>query len=864
MRGSKRSADTPPDDPRATNTDVPEVEPTRGAKRQADFEPDDPRLAADGDESEVVIDMPVPASQPTAHRPASTLDHECGKCGTGFRSRNALHRHLNKTRHLIIDEDEQPVIYGCEQDSEETRRSSQEQRELQASQIRQAMIDHFESRCHPNCNDITARSGSVMGSPPGTDEAGGWQENDEHASGQMASQPNPPKEISSLSSHPGPKVKTSEIKSRDLKWVDIGSGVMSRTFVQATHMTTTSKGGPNICDVHSRKIWSLSTGKMIDDCVIDDTTDQMLGRELAAKDDIRVEVTLKNAVALFERKGPDVCEIYSQPRVCQEAMSKHLQPGWSLDLTTKDPATGDHWDLSQPKVQSRVRKLVRDTQPYCIIGSPPCTPFSPLQEIGRAKRDPKVMANELARGKEHIKFCLEIYAMQLNGKRHFVHEHPERSRAWDMPEVVDFLLRPNVDSTVLHMCAFGMTAKDEQGEGLVQKATRVMSSSDEVIKQVTLQCSNRGGGRIHRHVHLIQGRAKYAQVYPRLFGERLCEGIAAQKKLDSLGVQSRPLMSVEQMSKAAGQTSSGECPSEALHETGGTGMVAFDDVSGQQLEPSLMIKARADEIAYFREMGVYEKVNVSECWAETGKAPIAVRWVDINKGDTQNPNYRSRLVAKEFNTGVRPELYAATPPSEVLRLMLSLVASGKSQGIGLMYADVSRAYFYAKAVRPVYVKLPDEDWQAGDEHRCGKLQMSMYGTRDAALNWALEYGDTLRAAGYVQGKANPCLFYKKANGVAIMVHGDDFVAVGPEAHLIETRKTLEDKYKIKVEKLGCGSDCKSEMRILNKVVRATDSGITLRLTHDTPNWSSRSLISRLPRFRLCPDPRRRSAECQEE
>ena len=96
--------------------------------------------------------------------------------------------------------------------------------------------------------------------------------------------------------------------------------------------------------------------------------------------------------------------------------------------------------------------------------------------------------------------------MQLNGKRLFVHEHSERSRAWDRPEVIDFMLKPNDDSTVLHMCAFGMTAKDEQGEALVQKATRVMSSSDEVIKQVTLQCSNRGGGRIHRHVHLIQGR----------------------------------------------------------------------------------------------------------------------------------------------------------------------------------------------------------------------------------------------------------------------------------------------------------------------------------------------------------------------
>ena len=144
-------------------------------------------------------------------------------------------------------------------------------------------------------------------------------------------------------------------------------------------------------------------------------------------------------------------------------------------------------------------------------------------------------------------------------------------------------------------------------------------------------------------------------------------------------------------------------------------------------------------------MGVYEKVDIGESWEQTGKAPIAVRWVDINKGDSIKPNYRSRLVAKEFNTGPCPELYAATPPSECLRLLLSKVASGRKQNIGLVYADVSRAYFYAKAVRPVYVKLPDEDLEKGDEHRCGKLLMSMYGTRDAALNWALEYGETLQA-----------------------------------------------------------------------------------------------------------------------
>ena len=95
------------------------------------------------------------------------------------------------------------------------------------------------------------------------------------------------------------------------------------------------------------------------------------------------------------------------------------------------------------------------------------------------------------------------------------------------------------------------------------------------------------------------------------------------------------------------------------------------------------------------------------------------------------------------------------------------------------------------------------------------------------LDWALEYGETLRLAGYKQGKANPCLFHHEELGVSIMVHGDDFVAVGPEKNLSDTRKTLEEKYKLKVEWLGQGAGQVSEMRILNKVVRSTKVGIEL-------------------------------------
>ena len=54
----------------------------------------------------------------------------------------------------------------------------------------------------------------------------------------------------------------------------------------------------------------------------------------------------------------------------------------------------------------------------------------------------------------------------------------------------------------------------------------------------------------------------------------------------------------------------------------------------------------------------------------------------------------------------------------------------------MMSIDVKRAYFYAPARRPVYIEIPIEDYEDGDEMMVGKLNLSLYGTRDAAQNWA--------------------------------------------------------------------------------------------------------------------------------
>ena len=73
---------------------------------------------------------------------------------------------------------------------------------------------------------------------------------------------------------------------------------------------------------------------------------------------------------------------------------------------------------------------------------------------------------------------------------------------------------------------------------------------------------------------------------------------------------------------------------------------AFDDISGAVLDPALVSNARKEELEYFKSMKVYEYAPLSECWDQTGHAPIGTKWIDVNKGDTDKLNYRSRLVAK--------------------------------------------------------------------------------------------------------------------------------------------------------------------------------------------------------------------------
>eukprot|EP00973_Karenia_brevis_P013456 1827317-Karenia_brevis.AAC.1 len=70
---------------------------------------------------------------------------------------------------------------------------------------------------------------------------------------------------------------------------------------------------------------------------------------------------------------------------------------------------------------------------------------------------------------------------------------------------------PGVIRTRSHMCRFGMTSKDEFGEGLVYKPTGFATNSPRIAEMLNRRCTNHDGPAKHRHVTLMNGRAKAAQ-----------------------------------------------------------------------------------------------------------------------------------------------------------------------------------------------------------------------------------------------------------------------------------------------------------------------------------------------------------------
>ena len=201
------------------------------------------------------------------------------------------------------------------------------------------------------------------------------------------------------------------------------------------------------------------------------------------------------------------------------------------------------------------------------------------------------------------------------------------------------------------------------------------------------------------------------------------------------------------------------------------------------------------------------------------------RWVCTNKGDRQSPDVRARWCAKEVATYKSGAFFAATPPLEAMRLILSEAASRGRQGgraLKVQLLDAKKAHLHAPAVRPIFVDLPPERAREGF---CCRLKKCLYGTRDAPRQWEAYAAGVLLKAGFARGRASAVCFWHPQRSVLCLVHGDDFLLAGADRDLDWASTRLRQDILLKDGgRLGGGPKDAKELRCLNRVLRWTPAG----------------------------------------
>ena len=102
-------------------------------------------------------------------------------------------------------------------------------------------------------------------------------------------------------------------------------------------------------------------------------------------------------------------------------------------------------------------------------------------------------------------------------------EHPLSARSWKEDCVRDLLKLEGVYLLDFDQCEYGLVSWDEHGVAPAKKPTRIITNMQHARVTLSKRCT-----KTHRHVILMNGKAKYAQKSP----EELCMAMLETLRLE--------------------------------------------------------------------------------------------------------------------------------------------------------------------------------------------------------------------------------------------------------------------------------------------------------------------------------------------
>ena len=554
--------------------------------------------------------------------------------------------------------------------------------------------------------------------------------------------------------------------------------------------------------------------------------------------------------AVKSRLPVEFFELYGRGGISASASqcpSMNITGLGALDLATSKP-NGEPWNFLLSADRRQAKQMIEEADPDWVILSPPCTVFCRLNEnLNFPKMPPAKVKRLKENGRKLLHFAISIAMGRLKKGKHFLLEHPASASSWKDGWMERLARVPGVVKVTADQCMFGLTAhKPGEEATAARKPTSFITSSFCMAQRLRIRCSGD-----HEHTPLHGKQLEAAAFYPAklrlavLRGMRDTADFDAPKDYDEeveratqvAGVsvcgiqhsvvdqvkaqhsaQNKPAIKAIFKFRAGGQTE--------VDLTRNMKDRYLDEYTREPIPIDLLRTAMHDEVAWLNEH-VWVGVPEDEARAEDDAIIVGTRWVNCNKGDSANPDVRARLVAQEVNTYQEEAYFAATPPLECKRALISQMVTERTRNgapLKLCFVDVRKAYFNGRPTRNLYVRLPKE--MGLPRSMLGKLQRCLYGTRDAGHIWEAVYGDALIKMGFIQGVASPCCFFHPIWKVSLVVHGDDFTALGTDASLVKFEQGMQAAFEVKLKgKLGPEKGDEKEMRILNRILRITDKGV---------------------------------------
>ncbi|CAK0811159.1 unnamed protein product, partial [Prorocentrum cordatum] len=365
---------------------------------------------------------------------------------------------------------------------------------------------------------------------------------------------------------------------------------------------------------------------------------------------------------------------------------------------------------------------------------------------------------------------------------------------WMIREIAEM---PGVHCVECDQCAYGLCCNDAIGPAPVKKPTGWLTNSDEIAWELTRRCP--GCVRHCKTVGLGRRGVRAIERCPPGLVAAVLRGLrreaVARGQLGAL--EARPRLDEPPVWDAYP-----EYYAEIV-----------DNISGAALDPELVAAGRKEEMEFLRGLGAYACDSKQRGREETGRDPVPMVWVDVNKGDERKPNVHCRPCVAEtryrasMHLGGPSQTFSATPPCEALRMLISFCCSPwnvEEDHRVLMFLGVARAHPHCEMKRKLWVKLPQA--RTSQLLVCETLEGKM---------------------GFACGVWCPCIYRSGDGKLVAYVYGDIFVLKGSRSDNLEFHRELQKHMWVKLECMlgpNKSSDNVQEVACLNRIFRWTSRG----------------------------------------